>query len=151
MCRLSTKSESVVTQLCPTLCDHMDCRSSGSTVHGILQARIVEWIAISFSRGSSQPTQGLNAGLQHCRSILYLLSHKGGPVKRVVSPKEGFPAGSDGKESACNAGDLGFSPWVGKILWRRKWQLTPVFLPGEFHGQWSLMGYSPGVAKSWTL
>ena len=55
MCRLSTKSESVFTQLFPTLCDHMDCRSSGSTVHGILQARIAEWIAISFSRGSSRP------------------------------------------------------------------------------------------------
>ena len=36
-----------------------------------------------------------------------------------------------------------FAPWVGKILWRRKWQPAPVFLPGEFHGQRSLMGYSP--------
>ena len=36
-----------------------------------------------------------------------------------------------------------FNPWVGKILWRRKWQSTPVFLPGEFHGQRSLVGYSP--------
>jgi len=35
-----------------------------------------------------------------------------------------------------------FDPWVGKI-WRRKWQPTPVFLPGEFHGQRSLVGYSP--------
>ena len=39
-----------------------------------------------------------------------------------------FPGGSDGKESACNAG---LDPWVGKIPWRRSWQLTPVFLPGE--------------------
>ena len=37
----------------------------------------------------------------------------------------------------------GFDPWVGKILWRRKWQLTPVLLPGESHGQKSLAGYSP--------
>ena len=36
-----------------------------------------------------------------------------------------------------------FHPWVGKIPWRRKWQPTPVFLPGEFHGQRSLVGYSP--------
>ena len=36
-----------------------------------------------------------------------------------------------------------FNPWVGKIPWRRKWQPTPVFLPGESHGQRSLMGYSP--------
>ena len=34
-------------------------------------------------------------------------------------------------------------PWVGKISWKRKWQPTPVFLPGEFHGQRSLAGYSP--------
>ena len=37
----------------------------------------------------------------------------------------------------------GFNPWVGKILWRREWQPTPVFLPGEFHRQRSLAGYSP--------
>ena len=37
----------------------------------------------------------------------------------------------------------GFDPWVGKILWRRAWQPTPVFLPGESHGQKSLAGYSP--------
>ena len=36
----------------------------------------------------------------------------------------------------------GFNPWVGKLLWRRKWQLTPVFLPGESHRQRSLVGYS---------
>ena len=43
-------SEMKVAQLCPTLCDPMDC-----TVHGILQARILEWVAFPFSRGSSQP------------------------------------------------------------------------------------------------
>ena len=37
----------------------------------------------------------------------------------------------------------GFNPWVGKILWRREWQPTPVFLLGEFHGQRRLVGYSP--------
>ena len=36
-----------------------------------------------------------------------------------------------------------FDPWVRKIPWRREWQPTPVFLPGEFHGQRSLVGYSP--------
>ena len=41
----------------------------------------------------------------------------------------------------------GFYPWVGKILWRRKWQPTPVFLPGESHGQRSLAGYSPWGRK----
>ena len=44
---------------------------------------------------------------------------------------------------SLQCGRPGFDPWVGKILWRRKWQLTPVFLPGEFHGQRNLAGYCP--------
>ena len=45
----------LVTQLYPTLCDPIDCSTPGSSVHGILHARILEWVVISFSRGSSQP------------------------------------------------------------------------------------------------
>ena len=60
-----------------------------------------------------------------------------------VHCKWGFPGGSDSKESSCNARRLGFDPWVGKISWRRGWLPTPVFLPGEFHGQRSLVVYSP--------
>ena len=56
-----------------------------------------------------------------------------------ISGKEGFPGGSAGKESAFNVGD-GFSPWVGKIPWRRESLPTPVFWPGEFHGLYSLWG-----------
>ena len=41
----------------------------------------------------------------------------------------------------------GFNPWVGKMTWRRAWQPTPVFLPGESHGQRSLAGYSPWDCK----
>ena len=48
-----------------------------------------------------------------------------------------------GKESACQFRRLGFDPWVGEIPWRRKWQPTPVFMPGKSHGQRSLVGYSP--------
>ena len=47
------ESESELTQSCPTLCDPTDYSLPGSSVHGILQARILEWVAISFSRGSS--------------------------------------------------------------------------------------------------
>ena len=47
--------EGEVAQPCPTLCDPMDCNLLGFSIHGILQARILEWIAISFSRGSSRP------------------------------------------------------------------------------------------------
>ena len=49
------QSESEVAQSCPTLCNPMDCSLPGSSVHGIFQAIVLEWIAISFSRGSSQP------------------------------------------------------------------------------------------------
>ena len=59
----------------------------------------------------------------------------------------GFLGGSDVKESACNAGDLGLIFWVGKISWRRECQPTPVFSPGEFHGQKSLAGFSPWGRK----
>ena len=52
----------------------------------------------------------------------------------------GFPGGSDGKESAYNAGDLGSNPRLGRSPGEKKWQLTPVFLPGKSHGQRSLEG-----------
>ena len=55
----------------------------------------------------------------------------------------GFPCGSAGKESAFNAGDLGSISGFGRFPWRREWLSTPVFWPGEFHGQRSLQGYSP--------
>ena len=47
-----------------------------------------------------------------------------------------FPGGASGKEPACPCRRhkrFGFDPWAGKILWKREWQPTPVFLPGEFH------------------
>ena len=50
------------------------------------------------------------------------------------------------KKMPANAGHVkrhGFDPWVSKIPWRREWQPTPVFLPREYHGQRSLVGYSP--------
>ena len=49
-----TESESEVAQSCPTLCDPVDCSLPGSSLNGILQARVLEWVAISFSRGSSR-------------------------------------------------------------------------------------------------
>ena len=49
------KVKVLVAQLCPTLCYPVDCSPPGSSVHGILQARILEWVAIPFSRGYSQP------------------------------------------------------------------------------------------------
>ena len=61
-----------------------------------------------------------------------------GPIKLYLWMLTGFPDDSGGKESSCN----GFDPWVGKIPQRREWQRTPVFLPGKFHEERSLAGYS---------
>ena len=53
----------------------------------------------------------------------------------------GFPGGAGGTESACQCRRCGFDPWVRKIPWRRAWQPTAVFMPGESHGQRGLAGY----------
>ena len=71
----------LVAQSCLTPCDPVDCSPPGSSGHGILQARILEWVAISLSSGIF-PTQELNLGLLHCRQILYHLSHQGSPSLR---------------------------------------------------------------------
>ena len=66
----------------------------------------------------------------------------------------GFPGGTSGKEPACQCRShrsRGFDGWVGKIPWSRKWQPTPVFLPGESYGQRSLVGYSPKGCKKLDL
>ena len=55
----------------------------------------------------------------------------------------GLPRCRCGKEPVCPRRRCRFSSWVAKIPWRRKWQPTPVFLPGESHGQRSLVGHSP--------
>ena len=71
---MKTKVEKQKVKVAP--CNPMDY-----TVHGILQARKLEWVAIPFSKGSSQPRESLgsNPGLPHCRWILYQLSHQGSP------------------------------------------------------------------------
>ena len=69
----------LVTQLCPALCNLFDCSPPGPFVHGISQARILEWVAISFSRGSSQP-RDQTLCLLHCRRIIYPLSILRNPI-----------------------------------------------------------------------
>ena len=59
----------------------------------------------------------------------------------------GFPGGSDGKESDCDVGDPGLIPGSGRSPGEKKRHAIPVFLPGEFHGQRSLVGYSPWGCK----
>ena len=59
----------------------------------------------------------------------------------------GFPWWLRGYSVCLQCERPGFDPWVGKIPWRRKWQPTPVFLPGKFHGWRSLVGYGPQGPK----
>ena len=67
-----------------------------------------------------------------------------GSILNKIPSSVGFPCDSDGKESC---GRCRFNPWVGKVPWRREWQSTSIFLPGEFHGQKSLVGYIPWDRK----
>ena len=67
----------LVAQSCPTLCYPMDCSHQAPLSKGILQARILEWVASALLQGIF-PTQGSNPGFVHCRWILYQMSHKGG-------------------------------------------------------------------------
>ena len=73
-------------QLCLTLCDPMDCSHPGSSVHGILQARILEWVAMPFSRGSSQPRDQTHVSHVSCicRWVLYHWHQLGSPSQLVT-------------------------------------------------------------------
>ena len=71
----------------------------------------------------------------------------------MASSWGGLPWWLSGKESICQCKRHRSDPWVGKIPWSRKWQPTPVFLPGEFHRQRNPGGVGAaayGVAKNWT-
>ena len=79
--------------------------------------------------------------------VLTVPYHYCNPVGLIYSgtPVLGFPGGTSGKEASCQCSRhwrRTFTPWVGKIPWRRAWQPTPVFLPGESHEQRRLVGYS---------
>ena len=65
-------------QLYPTLCDPVDCSRPGSSVHGLLQARVLEWVAMLFSRGSSWP--GIKPVAPALQADSLLLSHQGSPI-----------------------------------------------------------------------
>ena len=67
-----------------------------------------------------------------------------------IRAKHSLPRWGSDKESDCQAWDSsGCDPWVRKNPWRRKWQPTPIFLPGKFHEQRSLADYSPWSPKEW--
>ena len=78
VCMSGVCVHALVTQLCLTLCDPMDCSLPGSSVQGIIQARILEWVAIFLLQGIFL-TQRSNPDILHCMQIFYLLSHQGNP------------------------------------------------------------------------
>ena len=106
-----------VAQSCPTLCEPMDRSPPGSSVHGIFQARILGWVAISFSRGSSRLRDRTQVSLIAGRHFnLWATSRRTWREMHLPSLNNihtlGFPGGSRGKESASSAGDMGFiSGW----------------------------------------
>ena len=130
----------LVTQPCLTLCDPMECSPPASSVHGILQARILEWVPISFSRGFSQPTDqtqlsciaGKQLKQENVDSHAYTshsqtLESKNyrasleSRERKIKHSRKGnnvlvniwIPWYSDGEESSCNAGDLGSVAGLG--------------------------------------
>ena len=90
-CRfLLQESEREVVQSCPTLCDPMDCSPPASSIHGIFQARVLEWGAIAFSRGIFL-TQGLNQGLPHCRQLILPSEPPGKPKGKEIEVAQSCP------------------------------------------------------------
>ena len=83
------KSESEVAQLCPTLCDPVDCNLQGSTVHGILQARVLEWVAIVFSRGLPNP--GIEPGSPALEAGALTSGPPGKPHIYIYTHKQKYP------------------------------------------------------------
>ena len=110
---MKVKSQSEVAQSCPTLSDLMDCSLPGSSVDGIFQAKVLEWGAIAFS--------GIYT---HAHTYIYICGIHMYGLSRWFSDEE----------PACQCRSCKFNPWVWNIPWRRKWQPTPVLLPGESHG-----------------
>ena len=104
-CR-KVKSESKVTQSCLTLRNPMDCSLPGSSVHGIFQARVLEWVAIAFSHSNASTSQS------------YTLSR--------------LPWWLRQQRIHLQYRRPGFDSWVGKIPWRREWQPTPAMDRGAW-------------------
>ena len=86
---LNRKVKVLVSQLCLILCDPRDCSTPGSSAHGILQARILEWVAISFSRGSSQPRDQTQVFCIAGRFFTNWATQKSLGIKQRIGNKEG--------------------------------------------------------------
>ena len=119
---LKWKVKVLVSQSCPILCNSMDCSLPGSFIHGILQSRIPEWVAIPFSRGSSWPRPRSNLGLLQFRQILNCLSNS------IATPRKAIFPTIYGTKFSSNGSSWGHAP----DLWWRSWLWSSVSL--EPHG-----------------
>ena len=109
---MKVKTESVVVQPCPTLSDPMDHSLPGSSIHGIFQARVLEWGAIAFS---DRKARGLQMEEISCKcQTFFCFSLKRQEETNFKCQIFGFPGGSVGKESPCNAGDPSPIPGLGR-------------------------------------
>ena len=111
------------------------------------------WLHWSYNQGNAL---GWESGFRKKNYFKLLANLLDSLQKKVVLKKQckykklGFPDGLADKESPSQCKihrKWGFDPWIRKIPWSRKWQLTPVFLPGKSLGQRSLMGYTPWDCK----
>ena len=154
-----------VVQLYPAPCDPMDCSSPGSSVHGIFQARILEWVAIPFSRRSSWPRDQTQVSGISClgRRIPYHWviweandihdkpKNIWAPTACQTPPRVGFPGGSVSKESAYNAGDPGLIPGSGRSPGGRDGNLLQ-YSCQENHmdrGAWSATNHGVAAVRHW--
>ena len=131
----------------PTLSNPMDCSLPGSSIHGIFQARVLEWGAIAFSDLTSLGTKKMQDKIIFLYVYLDLSNRRSSMIKLRYL---GFPSGSDGKESACNSGDPGSTPRSGRSHRERHGdplQYSCLENPMD-RGAWRTTVH--GVAKSWT-
>ena len=127
----SDGKESEVAQSHLTFCNPMDCSLPGSSVHGIFQAWVLQWVAISFSRGSSWPRDQTQ------------VSHIAGRCFTIWVTRDA----PDGKESACNTRDQDSIPVLGRSLGGGQGNPLQYSCPEKPHGQRNLVGYSPWGLK----
>ena len=154
-----------VPQSCPSLWDPVDY-----TVHGILQARVLEWVAYPFSRGPSRPRnttchkgphrqpEGPGAHPRAARQHKDPDREAAAPLRSELSsppPPLSLWASQVARWQRIHLQMQamqahGFDPCIRKLPCRREWQSTPVFLPGKTHRQRSLAGYKVhGATESW--
>ena len=91
-----SESEVLFAQSCPTVCNPMDCSPPGSSVHGVLQARILEWVAIPFSRGSSQPRDRTQVS---CTAGRFFTTEPPGKPTPASGPLQMLPLGLEWSSS----------------------------------------------------